>query len=62
MALRALTCIRMIKQVLGSRLDLRKLKMGFLSEKCQVPESTQFSARLASSLLAVGVTLFLNSP
>ncbi|AES90033.1 hypothetical protein MTR_4g083420 [Medicago truncatula] len=45
----ALTCLGMIRQVFGFNLGIRKLKMRFLSEKCQIPESNQFELATASS-------------
>jgi hypothetical protein len=41
MVLSALIVIRMIRQVFGLKLALGKLKMGFLGEKYQEPESNQ---------------------
>jgi hypothetical protein len=52
MVFSALIGIEMIRQVFGSNLGIGKLKMGFLGEKCQEPESYQTLARLASTLLA----------
>ncbi|KEH15138.1 hypothetical protein MTR_2080s0010 [Medicago truncatula] len=48
----------MIRQVLRLKLIMGKLKMRFLGEKCQVPESTQFQFAKASSLLAKASSLF----
>jgi hypothetical protein len=54
MVLSALIIIEMIRQVFGLNLGTRKLKMGFLGEKCQGPESYQNLARLASTLARNG--------
>ncbi|KEH16344.1 transmembrane protein, putative [Medicago truncatula] len=58
MVLSALTCLGMIRQVFRLNLGIEKFKLGFLSEKCQTPESHQFELATTSSLLAIANTLF----
>jgi len=38
----AFSCLETIRQLLESNLGIGKLKMGFLGEKCLVPESYLF--------------------
>jgi len=42
------SCLEMIRQLIESNLGIGKLKMGFLGEKCLVPEATCFSLPSAS--------------
>ncbi|AES60323.1 hypothetical protein MtrunA17_Chr1g0167861 [Medicago truncatula] len=48
----------MIRQVFRLRMNLEKFKDGFLGEKCQIPESTQFLVRQGEQLTRQGDCFF----
>jgi len=52
----------MIKQLLESNLGIGKLKIGFLGEKCLVPEATWFSSPSASDLARLASGPYVSSP
>ncbi|AES62139.1 hypothetical protein MTR_1g094910 [Medicago truncatula] len=56
MVLSALTCLGMIRQVFRLNLGIEKLKMRFLSEKCQTPESHQFELAISSRVARLAST------
>ena len=62
MNLSAFSCLEMIRQLLESNLGIGKLKMGFLGDKCLVPEAACFSSPSASNPPHLASGPYVSSP